>query len=80
MEWWQTTLTIFAGIITCLTLWDKIESRVKSEKQPTNELEAVVDIPMRIIQWQGMAEEEDPMQEEIPGVDIPVRDIPDMIW
>lgn len=39
MEWWQTTLTIFAGIITCLTLWDKIESRVKAEKQPTNDLE-----------------------------------------
>lgn len=39
MEWWQTTLTVFAGIITCLTLWDKIESRVKAEKQPTNDLE-----------------------------------------
>ena len=42
MEWWQTTLTIFAGIITCLTLWDKIESRVKAEKQPTNDLESRV--------------------------------------
>ena len=30
MEWWQTTLTIFAGIITCLTLWDKIESAPNS--------------------------------------------------
>ena len=44
MEWWQTTLTIFAGIITCLTLWDKIESRVKSEKQPTNELVTRVEV------------------------------------
>ena len=44
MEWWQTTLTVFAGIITCLTLWDKIESRVKAEKQPTNDLEARVEV------------------------------------
>lgn len=42
MEWWQTTLTIFAGIITCLTLWDKIESRVKAEKQPTDDLRSRV--------------------------------------
>lgn len=44
MEWWQTTLTIFAGIITCLTLWDKIESRVKSEKQPTSDLRTRVEV------------------------------------
>ena len=44
MEWWQTTLTIFAGIITCLTLWDKIESRVKSEKQPTTDLKTRVEV------------------------------------
>lgn len=43
MEWWQTTLTVFAGIITCLTLWDKIESRVKSEKQPTSDLKTRVE-------------------------------------
>ena len=43
MEWWQTTLTVFAGIITCLTLWDKIESRVKAEKQPNANLEARVE-------------------------------------
>ncbi|MBR2553762.1 MAG: hypothetical protein IKE94_02765 [Aeriscardovia sp.] len=43
MEWWQTTLTIFAGIITCLTLWDKIESRVKAEKQPNNDLRVRVE-------------------------------------
>lgn len=42
MEWWQTTLTVFAGIITCLTLWDKIESRVKAEKQPTDDLRSRV--------------------------------------
>ena len=44
MEWWQTTLTVFAGIITCLTLWDKIESRVKSEKQPTTDLKTRVEV------------------------------------
>ena len=44
MEWWQTTLTVFAGIITCLTLWDKIESRVKSEKQPTSDLMTRVEV------------------------------------
>lgn len=43
MEWWQTTLTVFAGIITCLTLWDKIESRVKAEKQPNNDLKNRID-------------------------------------
>ena len=43
MEWWQTTLTIFAGIITCLTLWDKIESRVKAEKQPNTDLQKRMD-------------------------------------
>ena len=36
---------------------------------------------MRIIKWQGMAEEEDPVQEEIPGADIQVNmAMPDMIW
>lgn len=44
MEWWQTTLTVFAGIITCLTLWDKIESRIKTEKQPTADLDTRVKI------------------------------------
>jgi DNA repair ATPase RecN len=44
MEWWQTTLTVFAGIITCLTMWDKIESRVKAEKQPNKDLESRVEV------------------------------------
>lgn len=37
-EWLQITLAIFGGCITVLTLWDKIESRVKTEKQPTTDL------------------------------------------
>lgn len=49
MEWWQTTLTIFAGLITCLTLWDKIESRIKAAKQPTKSLEGRVEVLERKI-------------------------------
>lgn len=43
MEWWQTTLTICAGLITLLTLWDKIESRIKTAKEPTTSLESRVE-------------------------------------
>lgn len=42
-EWLQITLAIFGGCITILTLWDKIESRVKTEKQPTTDLGARVE-------------------------------------
>lgn len=39
MEWWQITLTGCAGIITLLTLWEKLESRFRVAKQPTESLE-----------------------------------------
>ena len=50
MEWWQTTLTICAGLITLLTLWDKIESRVKSAKAPTNSLESRIEVLERKVE------------------------------
>ena len=43
MEWWQITLTGCAGLITILTLWEKIESRVRAEKQPNNDLKIRMD-------------------------------------
>ena len=43
MEWWQITLTGCAGIITLLTLWEKLESRFRVAKQPTESLENEID-------------------------------------
>lgn len=43
MEWWQTTILICTSAITLFTLWDKIESRVKTLKQPTETLEQRVE-------------------------------------
>lgn len=43
-EWMQYTLVICGGIITILTLWNMIEQRVKSTRQPTNNLEERVSL------------------------------------
>ena len=37
-EWWQLTLVICGAIITILTVWNMIESRVKAIKEPTTTL------------------------------------------
>lgn len=42
-EWVAYTLVVFGGLITVLTLWDKIESRVKAVKAPTKSLEERVE-------------------------------------
>lgn len=38
-EWWQLTLVICGGIITILTLLEKLESRKKNYDQPHNDHE-----------------------------------------
>lgn len=43
-EWMQYTLVICGGIITILTLWNMVEQRIKSTKQPTNNLEERVSL------------------------------------
>ncbi len=41
-EWWQLTLVICGAIITILTVWNMIESRVKAIKEPTQTLSSRV--------------------------------------
>jgi len=41
-EWWQITLVICGAIITILTVWNMIESRVKAIKEPTTNLSSRV--------------------------------------
>ena len=43
-EWMQYTLVICGALITILTLWNMIEQRVKSTRQPTNNLEERVSL------------------------------------
>ena len=41
-EWWEITLVICGAIITVLTVWNMVESRVKSIKEPTQTLSSRV--------------------------------------
>lgn len=41
-EWWQLTLVICGAIITILTVWNMVESRVKAIKEPTQTLSSRV--------------------------------------
>ena len=41
-DWWQITLVICGAIITILTVWNMVESRVKSIKEPTQTLSSRV--------------------------------------
>lgn len=43
-EWMQYTLVICGGVITILTLWNMVEQRIKSTRQPTNNLEERVSL------------------------------------
>lgn len=41
-EWWSISLVICGAIITILTVWNMVESRVKSIKEPTQTLSSRV--------------------------------------
>ena len=41
-EWWQITLVVCGAIITILTVWNMVESRVKAIKEPTTTLSSRV--------------------------------------
>ena len=43
-EWMQYTLVICGALITILTLWNMVEQRIKSTRQPTNNLEERVSL------------------------------------
>ena len=51
-EWMQYTLVICGGIITILTLWNMVEQRIKSTKQPTNNLEDRVSLIERKLEFE----------------------------
>jgi hypothetical protein len=39
MEWWQIIVSVCAGIVTVLTLWEKIDGRKKVINQPHDDHE-----------------------------------------
>jgi len=43
-EWVEITLVICGGLITIMTLWNMVEQRIKSTKQPTSNLEERVSL------------------------------------
>lgn len=51
-EWMQYTLVICGGIITILTLWNMIEQRIKTTKQPTSNLEERVGLIERKLEFE----------------------------
>lgn len=55
MEWWQIFVSVCAGIVTILTLWEKIDGRKKVITQPHDDhelritkLEKTVDYEIRL--------------------------------
>lgn len=55
IEWWEATLVFFGGIITILTAWNLIESRVHKTKEPTALLESrVLEIERKMIKYEEM--------------------------
>ena len=51
-EWMQYTLVICGGIITILTLWNMVEQRVRTNKQPTSNLEERVSLIERKLEFE----------------------------
>ena len=51
-EWMQYTLVICGGIITILTLWNMVEQRIKSTRQPTSNLEERVGLIERKLEFE----------------------------
>lgn len=51
-EWVQYTLVIMGGLITIFTLWNLIEARVKSTRQPTTNLEERVSLVEKKLEFE----------------------------
>lgn len=51
MNWWETTVVIGAGVLTIVNLIDKIVTKVKEAKEPTQDLEKrVADLERKILE------------------------------
>lgn len=51
MEWWETTVVIGAGVLTIFNVIDKIVTKVKEAKEPTQDLEKrVAELERKILE------------------------------
>lgn len=51
MSWWETTVVIFAGVLTIFNVIDKIVTKVKEAKEPTQDLEKrVAELERKILE------------------------------
>lgn len=51
MSWWETTVVIGAGVLTIFNVIDKIVTKVKEAKEPTQDLEKrVADLERKILE------------------------------
>lgn len=51
MSWWETTVVIFAGVLTIFNVIDKIITKVKEAKEPTEDLEKrVAELERKILE------------------------------
>lgn len=51
MNWWETTVVIGAGVLTIFNVIDKIVTKVKEAKEPTQDLEKrVADLERKILE------------------------------
>lgn len=51
MEWWETTVVIAAGALTLFNVVDKIVTKVKEAKEPTQDLEKrVAELERKILE------------------------------
>lgn len=51
MSWWETTVVIFAGVLTIFNVIDKIITKIKEAKEPTEDLEKrVAELERKILE------------------------------
>lgn len=51
MSWWENTVVIFAGVLTIFNVIDKIVTKVKEAKEPTQDLEKrVAELERKILE------------------------------
>lgn len=51
MNWWETTVVIGAGVLTIFNVIDKIVTKVKEAKEPTQDLEKrVAELERKILE------------------------------
>ncbi len=51
MSWWETTVVIGAGVLTIFNVIDKIVTKVKEAKEPTQDLEKrVAELERKILE------------------------------